>query len=315
MSSQNFKKQSVSNNNSVRKSSSSGFTDKQMTTLISLIKDNKVEKNMQANMSENKVIVTFVENRCYFLNQDLNLKNVLGIGEQCEGLYYYSDKDPVLNVLKDSLNFDKKDNTICCEICQRAKQTREPFPICDHKSKSLGDLFHLDLWGPYKVTSSMGFRVASDLNKGKSDSSNSSESDSNINTVDFPVDSETDSSNDYVASQNEEVPHSKNMFFLRVIWIKIQVHLKVFKMLEGRKAIESKWIYKIKFRSSGEIDIYTARLVAQGFRKKERIDYEETFSHVVKMVTVRCLLNTDVSMSWHVFQLDVNNAFVYGDLE
>ncbi|GKA56779.1 ribonuclease H-like domain-containing protein [Tanacetum coccineum] len=49
-SSQNFKKQSVSNNNSVGKSSSSRFTDEQMATLISLIKDNKVGKNVQANM-------------------------------------------------------------------------------------------------------------------------------------------------------------------------------------------------------------------------------------------------------------------------
>nr|GEX14695.1 ribonuclease H-like domain-containing protein [Tanacetum cinerariifolium] len=109
-------------------------------------------------IKENKVIIAFDENRCYFLNQDLNLKNVLGIGKQCEGLYYYNDKDPVLNVLKDSLNFDKKDNTICCEICQKAKQTREPFHLSDHKSKSLGDLIHLDLWRPYKVTSFERFR-------------------------------------------------------------------------------------------------------------------------------------------------------------
>nr|GEW57448.1 ribonuclease H-like domain-containing protein [Tanacetum cinerariifolium] len=51
---QNFKKQSVSNNNYVGKSSSSGFTDEQMATLISLIKYNKVRKNMQANMAESK---------------------------------------------------------------------------------------------------------------------------------------------------------------------------------------------------------------------------------------------------------------------
>ncbi|GJX80387.1 ribonuclease H-like domain-containing protein [Tanacetum coccineum] len=96
-----------------------------------------------------------------------------GIGEQCEGLHYYNDQgiksnnstlryqcflsghewhcrlghlaDPVLNVLKDSLSIDKKENSVCCEICQRAKQTREPFSLSDHTSKRLGDLVHLDL--------------------------------------------------------------------------------------------------------------------------------------------------------------------------
>ncbi|GKD60875.1 ribonuclease H-like domain-containing protein, partial [Tanacetum coccineum] len=81
-----------------------------------------------------------------------------------------------------------------------------------------------------------------------------------------------------------------------------------------RKAIGSKWIFKIKFKSSGEIDRYKARLIVQGFNKKEGIYYVESFSPVVKMVTVRCLLNLVVSSSWPVFQLDVNNAFLYSDL-
>ncbi|GJR82763.1 ribonuclease H-like domain-containing protein [Tanacetum coccineum] len=122
---------------------------------------------------ENKIIVAFDENKCYFLNQDLSLKNILGIGHQCEGLYYYNNQgiksnnsnlrfqcllsqhdwhyrlghlaEPVLNVLKESLQHDKKDNIGYCEVCQRAKQTREPFPLSDYTSKSLGDIVHLDL--------------------------------------------------------------------------------------------------------------------------------------------------------------------------
>ncbi|GKC04539.1 ribonuclease H-like domain-containing protein [Tanacetum coccineum] len=217
-----------------------------MATLISLIKDNKVGKNVQANMAganqhmtytdkeldnvidishlrikvghpngteayiskirnlrlsngltlydvmvipqycvtlisvhklakENKVIVAFDENRCYFLNQDLSLKNILGIGDQCEVLLGHP-AEPVLNVLKDSLQIDKKDNVVCCEICQRAKRN------VNHIKKI--DIEYPDILNDDE-------RVENDLNRDKKsqyDSSSSSVSGSNHNIVGFPVD-------------------------------------------------------------------------------------------------------------------------------
>nr|GEW89229.1 ribonuclease H-like domain-containing protein [Tanacetum cinerariifolium] len=83
---------------------------------------------------------------------------------------------------------------------------------------------------------------------------------------------------------------------------------------KDRKAIGSKWVFKIKYKSNGEIEMYKARLVAMGFNQKECIDFDEILSHVVKIVIVRCLINLYVQNGWSLCQLDINNAFMYGDL-
>ncbi|GJR34590.1 ribonuclease H-like domain-containing protein [Tanacetum coccineum] len=82
----------------------------------------------------------------------------------------------------------------------------------------------------------------------------------------------------------------------------------------GRKTIDNKWLYKIKYKASGQVDKYKARVVAKGFSQREGIDFDETFSPMVKMVTVRCLICIAISNDWPLFQLDVNNDFLYGDL-
>ncbi|GJS78202.1 ribonuclease H-like domain-containing protein [Tanacetum coccineum] len=88
----------------------------------------------------------------------------------------------------------------------------------------------------------------------------------------------------------------------------------VYDLPYGRKAIGCKWIYKIKYKASGEVERYKARLVAKGFSLREGFDYDETSSPVIKMVIVRCLISIAVVNGWPLYQLDVNNAFLNEDI-
>ncbi|GJT86022.1 hypothetical protein Tco_1067739 [Tanacetum coccineum] len=134
-----------------------------------------------------KYFVGFDESKCYI--QDLRLGKIVGTGSETIGLYmfdcanngksfaglcnsgieYFMSKelrhyklshpaDQVLSVLSDQIGFKTGDHVSACDICHKAKQTREPFPLSDHKSVKLGELIHLDVWGPYKVISRDGYK-------------------------------------------------------------------------------------------------------------------------------------------------------------
>jgi ATP-binding cassette subfamily B (MDR/TAP) protein 1 len=83
---------------------------------------------------------------------------------------------------------------------------------------------------------------------------------------------------------------------------------------EGKKALPCKWVYKEKITPSDGRPKYKARLVAKGFKQQQGIDFDEIFSPVVKMTTLRCVLALVAREDMDLVQMDVKTTFLHGDL-
>jgi len=87
------------------------------------------------------------------------------------------------------------------------------------------------------------------------------------------------------------------------------------RLASRKKPISCKWVYCVKYNSNGSIQRYKARLVIRGDHQVAGFDCNETFAPIAKMTSVWYFLSVASAKGWDLHQLDVNNAFLHGDLE
>ncbi|GJX85861.1 putative ribonuclease H-like domain-containing protein [Tanacetum coccineum] len=97
-------------------------------------------------------------------------------------------------------------------------------------------------------------------------------------------------------------------FKIQKVWILVDLPY-------GKKAIRTKWVYRNKKDERGVVVRNKARLVAQGHRQEEGIDYDEVFAPVARIEAIRIFLAFASYMGFIVYQMDVKSAFLYGKID
>ncbi|GKF11123.1 putative ribonuclease H-like domain-containing protein [Tanacetum coccineum] len=100
-----------------------------------------------------------------------------------------------------------------------------------------------------------------------------------------------------------------------LLWFKIQKVWTLVDLPYGKKAIGTKWMYRNKKDERGIVVRNKARLVAQGYKQEEDIDYDEVFAPVAKIEVISLFLAYASFMNFVVYQMDVKSTFIYGTIE
>ncbi|GJV05450.1 putative RNA-directed DNA polymerase [Tanacetum coccineum] len=178
-----------------------------------------------------------------------------------------------------SLPVTNKSLSSFCNSCPLGKSSKLPLFESGFRSNNILDLVYCDVWGPAPLLSFEAPPI--------------------MDIVVFDISTERL----YIAQHKEYDALMKNGTWSLV------------PRASNTNVVDGKWVYRLKRDKNGAITRYKARFVAKGCRQQPGIDFHETFSPVVKSTTIRAVLSLAVTNDWPLRQLDIQNAFLHGNLK
>jgi hypothetical protein len=108
--------------------------------------------------------------------------------------------------------------------------------------------------------------------------------------------------------------------YLEAAYEEIQAHLEnrtweLMRLPHGKRAIGSRWVFKIKRDATGAIERYKGRVVAKGFAQRPGVDYTETFAPTARFASLRTVIALAALEDWELESIDISTAFLNGEID
>ncbi|KAH9664249.1 Integrase catalytic domain-containing protein [Citrus sinensis] len=225
----------------------------------------------------------------------------------------------VINSCSSLKNMSGNKTIDSCDACKMGKIHKLHFPITETKTKNPLELLHTDLWGPSPTPFIQGYKYyvsfVDDFTRPSLSSAHPMITRAKAGVFKPKA---------FLTAHNSLEPSSVDKALVDPKWqaaMQLEhdglIQNKTWSLVpmdQAHKLVGCKWVFRTKYNLDGSVSKYKARLVAKGFHQTAGVDYSETYSPVVKSSTVRVIMSLAVMQDWNVRQIDINNAFLNGDL-
>jgi len=275
------------NNNSYNQILTSNNTDNNNITYNTLNPPHTNKTNLKMNNKSQK-------NNIIINNNNNNNNNTLN-----------NNNDNNIKITNNNNNSNNSRNTIIKNTHDNSSNNNNTLTITKNNHNDINNINIISNDDPRHTTNSSNKRKQENINSNNSNNKKQNHNENLREPTNFDDIQNLSDKNEWLKSVNEELENMKTL----------QVFESTEKVPEKANITASRWIFKYKKNSKGEIIKRKSRLVAKGFTQQKGIDYHETFSPTLKSDSIRIFTALAVQNKFNIHQIDINAAYLNAPLK